>query len=245
MQPEIYKQMARLEHEHFWFRARRKILLKCLQIYLPSNTPKLTIILDAGCGTGANLEILSQFGNVVGVELHRPACRYAALKFPGQILQGNLEKLPLQDGCCSGVVLLDVLEHIDDQQSVLGELSRILSPGGIALITVPAFRHLWSGHDITHEHRRRYRAGELQRELAQAGMQVVYLSYFNIHLYPLIALARLLGRFRKTRPTSDMQLPPAWLNYFLYYVFHAERLWIGRFVAPFGVSLIALAKKSH
>lgn len=233
--------MARMEASHFWFRGRSEILRACLRRFLPKTSGQL--ILDAGCGTGANFEMLCQFGKVLGVELHGDACRYAVTKFPGRLLQGSLESMPLRDGCCSVVALLDVLEHVDDQTGVLEELFRVLSPGGTLLLTVPAFRHLWSGHDVAHHHRRRYRAEELRREIEGVGMQVVYLSYFNTHLYPLVAAARLLGRFRKERSVSDMQLPPAWLNQLLYQIFRAERLWVGRCVSPLGVSLVALAKK--
>lgn len=243
MQPEIYDQMARLEHEHFWFRARRNILQNCLKLYLAGSTVKEeTVVLDAGCGTGANLQILDQYGKVIGIDLHLSACCHAAAKTPGQMLQGSLEKLPLCNECCSVATLLDVLEHVEGQQDVLGELFRVLSPGGTLMVTVPAFRHLWSGHDIAHQHRRRYRARELRAELNKAGFHIVYLSYFNTHLYPLIAVARLLRR-QHSVSGSDMQDPHPWLNDLLYRIFSSERLWIGRMSMPFGVSLVAIAKK--
>lgn len=241
MQPELYTDMARLESSHFWFRGRREILHACLRRHLPGGRAGLA--LDAGCGTGANLQLLDRFGEVVGIDVHHAACRFAAAKYPGRLLQGSLERLPLRDGSCSVAALLDVLEHVDDQQGVLGELHRVLSPGGTLVVTVPAFRHLWSGHDVAHQHRRRYRAGELRLELDRAGFQVGYHSYFNTHLYPLIAAARLLKRRRQEASASDMQLPSAWLNAMLYGIFRAECLWAGRWRAPFGVSLVALAKK--
>lgn len=242
MQPELYTDMARLEDQHFWFRGRREILTACLRRRLSRSSNRL--IVDAGCGTGANLQVLNQFGEVLGIDLHLAACQYAAAKNPGRLLQGSLESLPLRNESCSVAALFDVLEHIDDQQRVLGELRRILSPGGVLLVTVPAFRHLWSSHDVAHRHCRRYRTGALHAELHRAGFQVEYLSYFNTLLYPLIAVVRLLRCRSRETPASDMQLPPSWINALLYRVFRLESLWVGRCSAPFGVSLLAMAKKT-
>lgn len=233
--------MIHLEDSHFWFRGRREILQACLNRYLTQSARQL--ILDAGCGTGANLAMLKQFGEVYGVELNPAACCHAAKKTSGRLLQGKLESLPFQDGCFNLVTLLDVLEHIDNQQGVLSEISRVLSRNGVLLVTVPAFRHLWGGHDISHHHRRRYRARELRGELEQAGMQILYISYFNTLLYPLVAASRFLARFRGIKHASDMQLLPAWMNYSLYQLFRTERLWVGHHAAPFGVSLVAVARK--
>lgn len=241
MQPELYSDMARLELSHFWFRARRVVMATCLrrnQSDIPHGK-----VLDAGCGVGANLEVLGHFGTVVGIELNHDACLYTVSKFPGQLAEGQLEKLPFLDNTFAIVALLDVLEHIDDQQAVLRELTRSMQHGGVLLISVPAFRHLWSGHDIVHHHRRRYRSGELRRELEAAGLKVIYLSYFNTLLYPLVAISRLMARHRSSPPNSQMQTLPNWLNTLFYAIFCCERLWLGRFSAPFGVSLVAIVKK--
>lgn len=240
MQPELYTDMARLEAGHFWFRARRAILDACLCRFLPQRTEAL--VLDAGCGVGANLCFLERFGRVYGVELHSDACRHGAGLQPGRLIQGTLASLPFRDSCFAVVGLLDVLEHIDDQEGVLAEILRVLQPGGSVLVTVPAFDHLWSGHDVVHGHRRRYRAPQLRKTLAVAGLEIAYLSYYNTHLYPLVAAVRLLRR-AKAIPTSDMQAPAPWLNAFLYRIFASERLWVGRLSMPFGVSLVAIATK--
>lgn len=241
MQSELYTDMARLEPTHFWFRARRAILKVCLDRYLPHR--ECGLVLDAGCGTGANFTLLDSFGPVFGLDFYHDACKHCAADRPGHLAEGCLEALPLREKVFALVALLDVLEHVDDQQSVLAEMTRVLRPGGTLLITVPAFRHLWSSHDIIHHHRRRYRSTELREELNKAGLHVEYLSYFNTHLYPLVAVVRLLQRLRSVS-SSDMKAPNHYINDILYKVFRSERAWIGRVSMPFGVSIVAVAKKS-
>jgi len=242
MQPQLYEQMAHLGSNHFWFRARNVVLQACLAQY--QLNAKTGLILDAGCGTGANFSFLGQFGQAFGVDLYHDACRHCAITKPGSVAVGRLEALPFRENTFAVVALLDVLEHVDDQLCVLTEMIRVLCPGGALLVTVPAFRHLWSGHDVVHQHRRRYRAKDLRDELCKAGLTIDYLSYYNAHLYPLVAFVRLLHR-RGSNPSSDMKSLPSWLNSLLFTIFSSERYWVGRIVMPVGVSLVAVAKKSH
>ena len=241
MQPQLYAEMAQLESTHFWFKARREVLSCCLSRFLPAGSKR--VVLDAGCGTGVNLGIFEKFGEIIGIDIFHDACLYAAGKRPGRFAQGNLKSLPVRETSVDVVALLDVLEHVDDQRDVLLELYRVLRPGGTLLITVPAFRHLWSGHDLSHQHRRRYRAAELRQELERAGFHIDYLSYYNTHLYLPVALSRLLRKHRANEQTTDMRIPPSWINSIFYTLFRAESLWIGRFSMPFGVSLVAVSEK--
>jgi len=244
VQPEIYEQMALFEKEHFWFRARREILSACLEMYAPEKLKNLAI-LDAGCGTGGNLPFLASFGSTFGVDSSQKACRYSSVGWKGRLAQGNLEQLPLRSLSFNIVSLLDVLEHVDDQEAVLGEIYRILKPNGVLLISAPAFMHLWSGHDVVHQHRRRYLKSQLQQEIVSAGFKVNYLSYYNSFLYPLVILVRLAKRMMKLSDSSDLQMPAPWINRLLYSVFRLERHWIGKFQIPFGVSVIAVAIKKN
>jgi SAM-dependent methyltransferase len=241
MQPDLYAEMVALEVKHFWFRARREVLEACLARFLPENVPR--VILDAGCGTGANFGMLGRFGNAIGVDVFHDACVYATRKHPGLIAQGKLESLPVAKASIDLAVLLDVLEHVDNQQAVLAEMQRILRLDGLLVVSVPAFQHLWSNHDVVHCHRRRYKANELRRELEKAGFHIDYLGYFNTHLYGLVALTRFLKKHRVNEPRSDMRPPPKWLNALLYNVFRVEKFWVGRFAMPIGVSLLAVVRK--
>ncbi len=245
MQAEIYEQMAHLEKKHFWFKARREVLALCLQRSLPEDQSEHPLVLDAGCGTGGNLDTLSQFGTTFGVDNSQLACCFAPIEWRDRLAQGDLRHLPMQSDMFNVVSLLDVLEHVHDQQMVLSELRRILKPGGALLLTVPAYKHLWSSHDTVHKHQRRYRKAELLKELVNAGFKVKYLSYYNTYLYPLVASVRLIKKIMGTQEESDLQMPADWINQLLYRLFRLERHWIGKLQMPFGVSLIAIAFKDE
>lgn len=243
MQVEIYEQMAHLEKKHFWFKARREVLAVCLHRLLPEGQPVHPLILDAGCGTGGNLDVLSHFGTSFGVDNSQVACCFAPPKWRERLVQGDLTQLPMLSDIFNVVSLLDVLEHIHDQQKVLSEIRRILKPGGALLLTVPAYMHLWSSHDTVHKHQRRYRKDELLKELVNAGFKVNYVSYYNTYLYPLVGLVRLIKKIMGMEEKSDLQMPAKWVNQLLYRIFRLERHWIGKIHMPFGVSLVAVAFK--
>jgi SAM-dependent methyltransferase len=240
--PHIYQQMRSLEDRHWWFSSRRRIVGQILSLV---NLPKQARILDAGCGTGGNLNFLSQFGEVTGVELDNGAAALARDRGNCTILKGSLpDKMPFAGQQFDLIVLLDVLEHIDDDKASLRTLQNLLVPRGFLVLTVPAFPFLWSMHDKEHHHKRRYRAKGLQEIIESAGLRIQYLSYFNTWLFPLVAAIRLA---RRVVPASevghDINLPKPLINRMLKALFSSERHWIGQHRMPFGVSLLAVARK--
>ncbi len=241
MNPEIYERMAWLEDRHWWFRARRAIVAKLIAgLGLPVDAR----ILDAGCGTGGNLAMLSGFGKVEAMEMDDWAREIAAAKGVASVAPGRLpDGLPFQEGNFDLVALLDVLEHVADDEAALDSLGRLLKPGGHLLITVPAYPFLWSRHDEAHHHYRRYRIRELESKVRSAGMTVRHASYFNTLLFPLIAALRLLGRIRPGRGGDDLAMPRPWVNRMLYAVFSSERMLLGKFALPFGVSVVLVARR--
>ena len=135
--------------------------------------------------------------------------------------------MELADGRYDMIVLLDVLEHIEDDVGSLRVLRRKLAPGGRMVLTVPAAPWLWSAHDVAHHHKRRYTAATLRAAFAAGGLRVRHISHFNTLLYPLVAAARIIGRITG-REGSDDAMPPAPLNGLLEHVFAAERHWVTR-----------------
>ena len=243
MRNELYHQMSALEDRHWWFAARRQIVSQAItRIARP---PAAARILDAGCGTGGNLAMLGRFGRVTGVEPDDTALELARGRNTGaEIVKGMLpDALPFDDATFDLAVLLDVLEHVDDDRGALRRLAALLKPGGHLVLTVPAFRFLWSGHDESHQHRRRYRRPELSEKIASAGLRVRCISYFNTWLFPLIAAARAVKRQSANRRSSDLFLPPPPVNSLLRLLMASERHAIGRISLPAGVSLIACAAK--
>lgn len=238
MDARIYAEMAALEERHWWFAARRKILGKMLaSLRLPADAQ----ILEAGCGTGGNLDMLARHGRVYGMETNAQALEFAAAKGTATIAAGRLPApIPFSDQKFDLIALLDVLEHLDEDAAALDALRARLKPGGWLLLTVPAYPFLWSRHDELHHHKRRYVAGGLRGVIEGAGYRVQYLSYFNTWLFPMIAAARLAGA--GSGHSGDLAMPNRFINALLTKIFASERLLLGRIALPFGVSLLALAR---
>jgi SAM-dependent methyltransferase len=242
MQPELYQTMRDIEDRHWWFRARRRIVSALLtQMQLPAATR----LLDLGCGTGGNLSMLCRHGQVTGVESNPVALELANARGVATVLAGRLpDDLPVEPESYNCVTLLDVLEHLQQDDAGLEAIHRLLTADGRLLITVPAFSFLWGPHDTVHHHYRRYRAPDLLASLEKAGFVVDFLSYYNFWLFLPIALVRLVHKALPfIESGSEERLPPAWLNRMLERIFASERHFLSRGRLPFGVSLIAVARK--
>lgn len=205
---------------------------------LPANPPE---ILEAGCGTGGNLAMLSKLGRVKAFEHDYDALKMAREKGKYHLQQGTLPDGELNyTEPFDLVVAFDVIEHVEKDTESLKRLRSLLKSDGKIVITVPAFPFLWSRHDETHHHFRRYTRANLACVLKEAGFEVEYLSYFNSLLFPIIAGVRLAKKFLGFHGSDD-GLTPSGANAVLQKVFSTERHWIGKVSVPFGVSLIAVA----
>jgi SAM-dependent methyltransferase len=240
MDRAIYDRMAEIDRDHWWFSARRKIIDRLIRDQVPLKAGAQ--ILEMGCGTGSNIALLQQFGNVDAVEPDDPA-RELASRRTGVAVKGGLlpDGVDLADGRYDLVAMLDVLEHIPDDLEALKALRPKLAPGGRIVVTVPAGPALWSAHDVAHHHHRRYTAGTLEQVFTAAGYRVRHLTHFNTALYPLIVAARAVGKLLR-REGGDDAIPPKPVNALLERLFAAERHWIGRRSLPFGVSLAIVAE---
>lgn len=245
MRSDMYELHHQLENSHWWFTARRQIVLDVLRREIAEDaglSPPIRIV-DIGCGAGGMLPHLSEFGSVIGVDMAPSAVAYAA-DSACEVRQGSLPMhMPFSSAEHFDVaMLLDVLEHIDDDREALAAIHRLLRAGGRLIITVPAFQFLWSGHDVVNEHKRRYTRTQLRNRLQRAGFTVKQISYFNTILFVPIAAARLAGRWIHRKDSrSDFVRLPRLLNWFLHSLFAAERHMLSVLRLPFGVSLIAVA----
>lgn len=244
MSPNAYTEMSDVQTRHWWFVARRDILrsqLADLQL------PPVADILEIGSGTGANLALLAEFGQVVGLEMSAPAIALA--RSHGVETGGRVDLIKGQCPEDLGglarrfdlVCLFDVLEHIDNDAATLKALRTLLKPGGRVMLSVPAYQWLWGPHDEHLHHHRRYDAAQLKGSLEQAGLAISRISYFNTLLFPVAVAGRVVDRVLRRRSSSGSAIPAAPLNAVLRALFRLERHWLLRRRFPFGLSLLAVA----
>jgi ubiquinone/menaquinone biosynthesis C-methylase UbiE len=164
-----------------------------------------------------------------------------------KMLTGSGDALPFADASFDVVALFDVIEHIPDERKTLAEVRRVLRPGGTAFFSVPAYQLLFSQNDRVVHHQRRYTASHLRTRLAEAGLQVKKLSYFNTMLFPLIAAAVVTLKLKERwfgLPPGETNLDHEFrgpLNSLLATVMGSERLLLRHISFPFGHSLLAMA----
>lgn len=244
MEQHTYAIMNRVEDSHWWFVGRRAILESFMQkIVSEIPNPKSSIsILDVGCGTGANLEMLAQFGASEGVDVSDDAlefCRAKGLK----VHKGLAEKLPFADESFDVVTALDVVEHLDDDVAGLREMHRVLKRGGKTLIFVPAFMWLWGVQDDISNHRIRYTKKQIVERLEKAGFVIERATYANWTFFAPILAGRTLMKVTGIKPESENNVNVSALNGIFGKIFSAERLWLKNFNFPFGVSIVITAAK--
>lgn len=238
MERIVYDRMAELDERHWWYRARREILARLVETRI--DLPPDARILEIGCGTGHNLDMLARFGTVDAVEMDDAARAVATARLGREAQLATLPELRgVERGAYDLVALLDVLEHVEEDRASLIEIAGTLKPRGRILLTVPAHPWMWSAHDVVNHHKRRYTKKSLRAVVAQAGLKAELLTYFNSLLFPLAAAARLAGRVTG-KEDSDDRLPPAPLNKAFEFLFGLERYAIGKVPFPPGVSLVAL-----
>ena len=152
----------------------------------------------------------------------------------------SAEALPFESATFDVILLVDVLEHVADEARALGEVSRLLAPGGYAVFSVPAYQFLFGQHDRSFGHLRRYTRPRLVELLGNAGLPVQRATYIQ----PLFLLPLWVKR-KLTKGSHDFGQIPVWLNTVLYKVLSMERLVLRWFDIPFGPTLIAISRKPH
>jgi SAM-dependent methyltransferase len=245
MQQHTYAIMDEVEGSHWWFVGRRAILetfLREIVNHQAASASSLNI-LDVGCGTGANLEMLSQFGNAQGVDVSDDAlefCRQKGL----DAQKGLAEKLPFTDETFDITTALDVVEHLDDDVAGLREMYRVTKNGGYSLVFVPAFMWLWGVQDDISNHRIRYTKKQIVERLEKAGYKVERATYANWTFFLPILAGRTLMKITGIKPESENNVNVSALNGIFGKLFASERIWLKNLDFPFGVSIVAVAKKA-
>jgi len=244
MQKELYKDLYDLETKHWWFLGKKEIILHLLKKYFRPGPNKQ--ILDAGCGSGLMLTELAKIGETSGMDFSEEAIKFSKINFHGPLKQGSLpNNVPYPLNHFDLIVALDVIEHIDDDSGSIKSLSNLLKKDGLLLITVPAYQFLWSAHDTIHQHKRRYTLRQLKSKITAAGLKIEKISYYNTLLFIPIFLIRIIHKIlKKTDSGSDAKMPSPPINGILKNIFSLEKYLLNTVNLPFGVSIIAIARKT-
>lgn len=245
MEIKEYGSLANRENFYFWHVGRREILKEA--IFRSGIGVKNLDILDVGCGTGGNIILLKKFGRVVGLDSSAEALKFAERRGFAQLIQASATKLPLPDNAFDLVSILDVLEHIEDDRGVIGEALRVLRPGGLLLITVPAYQWLWSQHDKALHHIRRYTKREVTSKVRHGGFEVLEQSYFVMLAVPITLFRKLRDKLLRN-PDNPPKIydivPPPLVNTLLLFLLRCEKILLRFMRLPFGTSIMVVAKKS-
>lgn len=244
MLDDEYFRMFSAENSFWWYVALREFLGHELKLLSVGRDRE--VILDAGCGTGANLKLVNNRGLAVGLDISRVALQLAKSRGLSNLVRGSVQSLPFANSSCDVLLSIDVLYHswIEDDVAVLREYKRVLRPGGQLLIHVAAHEWLRGAHDKVVMTRHRYTRPELIEKLKDVGFVVERATYRNTLLLPLILLRRLVSRLLH-ESTSDLQDTPAWLNACLTKVLRIENALLTRVALPVGSSVFVRARRDE
>jgi SAM-dependent methyltransferase len=255
MQPEDYVFLYELEENFWWFAGMREITEAVLDRVCAPTRPRM--ILDAGCGTGGMMSWLQRYagnGRIAGVDLTSIALGFCRRRGHQMLAQASVTDLPFHDSTFDLVTSFDVWEQLPGENSdaaAAREMLRVLKPGGVAFVRVPAYEWMKSGHDKALGSQRRYRLDELVERMSKAGFKIRRATHANTLLLPLAVVRRLfLQRIGLANRGSEVKPMPSkhrWLNHLLLRLLRAEARWLNdpARAFPFGLSVICVAEKPH
>jgi len=237
-----YDKLRQTEERMWWFMAIHANLLMLYRRIMPKNSAGW--LLDAGCGTGGFLARFSKKypeAKAIGLDANQTACLWAAEKSARPVCTGSVNTLPFADAAFSTIVSIDVLCHRDvDEPQALEQFHRCLAAGGILILNLPAYRWLMSRHDAAVHNARRYTKGQVISLLRRAGFRPIFVSYWNMVLFPLMVGSRKLG----SGSGSDVAAQPAVVEALCRAATAFERgLLRAGIRLPFGGSVLAMAAK--
>jgi ubiquinone/menaquinone biosynthesis C-methylase UbiE len=240
MEKDIYNFIIKNETRHWWFCARRNIVLSVIDKYI-KKTEYIKKILDIGCGSGEFLNYLSRYGvNVLGVDNH-------IINSNSKIINANIINLPFDSNSAKLITLLDVLEHIKDEQKALTEIHRVLSEDGVLLATVPAYQFLYGPHDIKNFHYKRYSKKKIKNLFLNNGFNVEFITYFNFLLFPISLFVNTIEKTTNKNLSTNANsfLNNSIINNIFYNIFNFEKYILRYFSLPFGGSGLIVASKKE
>ncbi|MFN8218942.1 MAG: methyltransferase domain-containing protein [Fimbriimonadales bacterium] len=239
MNPSEYERMYSLEDRYWWFVARRRLALGLLRRFAARGGT----VLDLGCGTGVVLGELGETGPAVGLDMSPLALGFCRQRGLNGLVLGDGQYLPFARDSFDGLIGLDIFEHIPDDELAFRESFRVLKPGGVLVLSVPAFMSLWGPHDIALMHFRRYRLREAVSRLRKAGFRIEKASYSIFFLFPLVVIVRFFEKRRKGEAKANLVPVPDWANRLLIALQDLEAKLIHAISLPWGSSVVVVARK--
>jgi ubiquinone/menaquinone biosynthesis C-methylase UbiE len=237
--------MFKVEMAHWWYLGMEKITRTVLDQRQSVNPT--SSILDAGCGTGAAMSTyLADFGSVTGIDVSAAALGFCRKRSLTSLSLASVSSIPFPPDSFDLVTSFDVLyeQAVLNDLVALTEFYRILRPGGWTLLRLPAYDWLRGEHDRTIHTARRYTVPQVKRLLVESGFHPLRVTYANTFLFPLALAKRLLERIFPPAPSSsDLSIKVGMLNGLFKHILASEALFVSRIGLPFGLSVIALARK--
>jgi len=242
MKKTEYSRMAHHERTYWWHLGR----LKIINTYIANHASgkKNMKILNVGCGTGGTLNMLEKFGAVENVDVSDEAIAF--MKKSGyKVKKVEGIKLPYKDNTFDLVGAFDVLEHIEHDEDALKEWLRVLKPGGFVVMTIPAHQWLWSDHDVSLHHFRRYTTKEVKNKAKNAGLHPKRVSYAIAFSVPLIIGFRVMNKLLNRKVDSETSYVPVpkFVNSFFTNLLTVEAASHKVIKLPIGTSVIASLEK--
>lgn len=247
MNPEEYQNLAQVEIVHWFYAGKRQIVRHWISHFHPLRPGNLLV--DCGAGTGIFADEMRPGCQVLALDDFEESLELLRKRFGGEnVRKGSCTALPLPDASVDVLTALDVIEHVSDDRGALREFLRVLRPGGIAVITVPALMALWSDWDVTLRHFRRYTRSSLLK-IIPPEFQVLHTNYINVAVLPVVFAVRKWRRLKsglgiKTTGRSEDKIPAPWLNALLGRMF--VTLACQKTISfPAGVGLITVLRKTE
>ena len=241
---DLLELTGRAEAAHFWFRGFRRFVTPVLDEVAGSRRDLR--LLDCGCGTGANLALLRRHGRAFGCDLAGGGVRTARAAGHA-VARGDVARLPFADASFDVATSFDVLQCVSEDEAAVGEMCRVLRPGGSLVLTLAALESLRGDHAVVWEEKRRYTPAMARRLVEGAGLEPLRVSFLFASLFPLMLSVRLAQRalrpFRGVRPDADIAVPAAPVNAALTWLVRGEAALARRVPMPIGSSLLVVARK--
>jgi len=243
---ENFEYLYNLEEGYWWYVAMRKITDSIVADDLRG---RALTVLDAGCGTGYNIHHYEKAGHTVfAFDIAEAAIAFVRKRGFRKVVRASVAEIPYRSATFDFAYCMDVLDELplDQSEKAMREIQRVLKPGGMFLLRVPAFDWMRSSHDDQFDTVHRYSRSELDAMLSRAGLEPRFTSYANSLLFPVVMLSRAMKKVGVDRGTDTKPLPRflTWADPIFRNLLAAEALALGaRRRLPFGLSVIGYAQK--